>query len=385
MYSRILKPEAKKSFFLFGPRGTGKTTWLRRQFASATYIDLLEARLYTMLTADPQRLETLIPPKTNDWVVIDEIQRVPQLLNEVHRLIELHNIRFAMTGSSARKLRSHGVNLLAGRALTYHMYPLVAAELGDDFSVSHSLSFGHLPATFQEQNPVRYLESYIATYLQQEIEQEGLTRHLDRFTRFLETASFSQGSVLNLAQIARESSVPRKTIEHYFSILNDLMIGCKVPIFSRKAKRRLLSHEKFYFFDAGIYRAIRPRGPLDADEEVGGIGLESLIFQELRAMNDYLNLGYKLFYWRTATGREVDFVLYGSRGLVAIEVKRGKHVTAQDVRGLQAFCSDYPEAKPYLLYGGTRVIWEKRIECIPVEMFIKNVGKYIGLKNILKL
>ncbi len=377
MYSRLIQPKAKKSFFLFGPRGTGKTTWLRHQFPHATYVDLLEARLFTMLTADPQRLETLIPPKSDGWVVIDEIQRVPELLNEVHRLIESKKIHFAMTGSSARKLRHRGVNLLAGRALTYHMYPLTAKELGDDFSLQHAIKFGHLPATFREPDAKRYLESYIATYLQQEIEQEGLTRHLDRFTRFLEAASFSQGSVLTMADVARESSVSQKMIEHYFGILEDLMIGCRLPVFAHKAKRKLVVHSKFYFFDTGIYQAIRPRGPLDIESEIGGVAFESLVFQELRAMNEYLNLGYKLYYWRTSTGQEVDFILYGKKSLIAVEVKRGDKVKSDDLRGLRMFCADYPEAKPYLVYGGTRTLWEKGVECVPAEKFLKNLEKYL--------
>lgn len=377
MYSRLLKPEAKKSFFLFGPRGTGKTTWLREQFARGTYIDLLESGLYTMLIADPQRIETLIPPGKSHWVVIDEIQRIPELLNEVHRLIESRDIHFAMTGSSARKLRNHGVNLLAGRALTYHMFPLTALELDHDFSMKHALKFGHLPATFHEPNPEKYLQSYMETYVRQEIEQEGLTRHLDRFTRFLEAASFSQGSTLTLTNIARESGVNRKMVEHYFGILEDLMIGCRLPAFLQRAKRRMQSHDKFYFFDAGIYRTIRPQGPLDISEEIGGIALESLVFQELRAINSYDSLGYDLFYWRTADGREVDFVLHGKNGLIAIEVKRSEKIQSGDFRGLQAFRTDYPEAKCYIIYGGTRTLWEKGVECVPVETFLRNIGSYL--------
>lgn len=377
MYSRLIKPPHNKSFFLFGPRGTGKTTWIKNNFKGSLYLDFLDSGLFVDLLASPQKLESLIPKNFTDWVVIDEVQRVPALLSEIHRLIESRGIKFVITGSSARKLRAKGTNLLAGRALSYNLYPLTAEELKGDFNLSHALEYGHLPATFKEADPKSFLESYIATYLREEVQQEGLTRNIGNFTRFLEAASFSQGGMVNFSEIARECSVHRKVVENYFSILEDLLIADFLPVFSKRAKRRLISHPKFYFFDAGVYRAVRPKGPLDSPEEITGISLETLIFQELRAINHYLNFGYELFFWRTASQMEVDFVLYGERGIRAFEVKRKSKIGPQDLRGLRAFLDDYPMAKAILLYGGTRRIQEGNIEMVPIEDFLKNIPFYL--------
>lgn len=378
MYSRILIPPLKKSFFLFGPRGTGKTTWVKERYPDAIYLDLLEARLYNQLLADPGRLESFITDSLIRPVVIDEVQRIPELLNEVHRLIENRNITFVLTGSSARKLRRSGTNLLAGRALTYHMHPLCAAELGEDFKLESSLELGNLPSVSTEPDPHRYLKSYVSTYLDEEIRQEGLTRNVGAFARFLEAASFSQGSVLNITQTARECSVERKVVENYFNILEDLLIAHHLPVFSRRAKRKLIVHPKFYFFDAGVYRAIRPKGPLDKPEEIEGAALETLFYQELLAVNDSLDLGYQIFYWRTQDGREVDFILYGERGLWAFEIKRSGRYTRKDFAGLKAFLKDYPEARAVFIYGGERPMQEGNIEVLPAEQAISNLANLIS-------
>ncbi len=246
MYSRLLTPPKNKSFFLFGPRGTGKTTWVRHTFSNAIYVDLLEAELYNDLLANPQRLESLIPKNYNDWIVIDEVQRIPEILYEVHRLIEKYKYKFVLTGSSPRKLKRKGPDLLAGRALTYWMNPLAAAELGKDFNLGHSLVYGQLPCVYTESDPRRYLESYVKTYLDEEVRQEGLTRNLGAFTRFLEAASFSQAGVLNISAVARDCAVERKVVENYFHILEDLLIAYMVPVFTKRAKRRLVRHSKFF-------------------------------------------------------------------------------------------------------------------------------------------
>ena len=373
MYTRLIKEPENKSFFLFGPRGTGKTTWVKQSFPDAVYIDLLESRLYNDLLADPQRLENLIPNNFNDWIIIDEVQKIPELLNEVHRLIEKYKYKFILTGSSARKLRRKGPNLLAGRALNYSMYPLTAIELGKDFNLNQSLIFGNLPSTYAESKPKDYLESYIKAYLIEEILQESLTRNLSGFSRFLEAASFSQGSVLNISEVARECAVERKVVESYFAILEDLLLAYRIPIFSKRAKRRLLAHPKFYFFDVGIYRTLRPMGPLDAPEEVEGISYESLFFQELKAVNDYYGLGYKIYYWRTSNNLEVDFVLYGNRGLKAFEIKKRGRIPTSGFQGLKAFLKDYPTAKAYFIYGGERQMSEDAIDIIPMEYALKNL------------
>ena len=375
MFSRLLKisVDNNKSFFLFGPRGTGKTTWIKSIFSEALYLDLLEFDLYNDLLARPGRLENLIPPGFQNWIILDEIQKIPELLNEVHRLIETFHYKFILTGSSARTLRKKGVNLLAGRALTYKMYPLTAVELGDRFCLKKSLVWGHLPSIPSEKNPNLFLKAYVQTYLREEVLQEGLTRNLGSFSRFLETASFSQGSMLNISDIARESGIERMRVTNYFSILEDLLIASFLPVFTRRAKRRMISHPKFYFFDVGIFRTLRPMGPLDSSQEVEGASLETLCFQELSAINDYYNYEYDLYYWRTSNGVEVDFILYGPKGLLAFEIKRSSRISKKNLKGLKLFANDYPEAKLYMLYGGSRQEYVNNISILPVEKALKEL------------
>jgi predicted AAA+ superfamily ATPase len=366
MYTRNIKFPIHKSFFLFGPRGTGKTTLVKACFPEGIYIDLLESELYSLLLASPQRLDELIPPDFNDWVIIDEIQRIPELLNNVHRLIENRKIKFVLTGSSARKLRRKGVNLLAGRALTRFMHPLTARELREDFSLGHSLLYGQLPSCYTEAEPADYLSSYVRTYLREEVQQEGLTRNLQAFARFLEAASFSQASPLNISEVARECAVNRKLAEEYFIILEDLLLASRLQVFSKRARRRITAHPKFFLFDTGVFRAIRPKGPLDRPEEIDGAALETLVFQELRAVIDNERPDYTLYYWRTANGHEVDFILYGEHGIIAIEVKRAANIRRQELQGLKLFAKDYPMAKSFLFYGGRQRRFAKGIELIPL-------------------
>ena len=374
MYTRTIIPPAQKSFFLFGPRGVGKTTWAKQTFPDALYFDLLEPATFNKLITNPQELEKFIDKDYSGWVIIDEIQRVPELLNQVHRLIELRKYKFLLTGSSARKLRKMGQNLLAGRALVYHLHPLTVRELGQDFDLDEMLKFGGLPGVFVNDDKKKFLDSYVQTYLQEEIQQEGITRNLGGFARFLETASFSQGSVLNVSAVAREAMVERKVVENYFNILEDLLTAVRIPVFSKKAKRKLVTHTKFYFFDTGIYQTIRPRGPLDRPEEIYGVALESLFLQNLWAVNDYFNFGYKIYYYRTVLGAEVDFILYGERGIVAFEIKRSDKISRSDFRGLKSFLSDYPMAKGILVYGGARKMHEENINVIPISEALKTLA-----------
>lgn len=376
MYSRLLAPPARSSFFLFGPRGTGKTTWVKSNFPRALYFDLLKAD-YNFLLANPSRIEEGIPRDFGDWVIIDEIQKIPQLLDEVHRLIEDKHYKFILTGSSARKLRRGGVNLLAGRARIFNMHPLTAAELGDDFNLRKCLQFGGLPGVLTAEDKTDYLKSYVQSYLQQEVIQEGISRNLGAFARFLETASFSQGSVLNMSEVAREAAVGRRMAENYFSAVEDLLIGTRLPVFAKKAKRKLVSHSKFYFFDTGVYRTVRPVGPFDQPEFIGGIALESLFFQNLRAINDYLSLGYSLFYWRTAAGNEVDFIAYGKKGIKVFEIKTKKEISPNDLTGLRNFLTDYPQAKGYLIHGGTMKRYAGEIEIWPAAEALKSLPEIL--------
>jgi predicted AAA+ superfamily ATPase len=378
MFTRILNPPAGKSFFLFGPRGTGKSTWIREQFQPALVLDLLEAGTWQRLLARPGDLEQLVAAAPPGPIVIDEVQRAPDVLNEVHRLIEGRGTVFALTGSSARKLRRSGVNLLAGRALTLRMHPLTAEEQGPAFDLQNSLTRGHLPAVFSEPAPEKYLQSYVQTYLREEVMQEGLTRNLSAFTRFLEAISFSHAAPLNLAEVARECAVDRKTVEGFVSVLEDLLLAVRVPSFTRRARRRLTQHPKFFFFDVGVFRALRPRGPLDRQEEIAGAALEGLVFQELRAANDLHDLGYALQFWRTASGAEVDFVLYGERGLHAIEVKHSAKVRPADLAGLQAFRQDYPEARAWLLYMGDKHEQHGDVTVLPVAEALPRLAELFG-------
>lgn len=377
MIARPFSPQPGKSFFLFGPRGTGKSTWIREQLRPAVMVDLLDSRTYTRLLADPGALQELIPSDVEGVVAIDEIQRVPALLHEVHRLIEGRGLVFALTGSSARTLRRTGVNLLAGRALTYRMFPLTAVELGEAFDVAFALQFGQLPALRSEPDPERFLASYVETYLREEVMHEGLVRNLASFTRFLQAASFSHAAQLNVAAVARDGGVDRKTAAGWFDVLEDLLLARRVPVFRKRAGRAVTTHPKLFFFDAGVYRAIRPRGQLDRPEEIAGAALEGLLFQEACAVSAYRGLGYEPFFWRTRGGSEVDLVLYGPRGLLAIEAKHAAVVRDRDLRGLRAFVDAYPIARPMVVYMGERREERFGVPIVPVAEFMRDLPEIL--------
>lgn len=381
MYQRIFKINSKtnQSFFLFGPRGTGKTTWLKANYSNAIYLDLLEAGLQRTLLASPEKLENYIPDKYTNWIILDEVQKIPALLNEVHRLIENKKYKFILTGSSARSLRKKGTNLLAGRALTYHFHPLIKKELGEKFSLSRSLRFGQLPMAYDSPTPEKFLNSYVQTYLQEEVLQEGLTRNIGNFSRFLETASFSQGEVMNISRIAQEAQIERKTVENFFRITEDLLIGLQLPVFAKRAKRKLVAHNKFFYFDTGVFRALRPIGPLDSESEIDGPALETFFLQEIRALNDYFDLGYKIYFWRSKTGLEVDFVLYGPNGLLAFEIKRKSLIVKNDLNGLNAFKKDYPESKCFVFCGTKDAQYHDHITILPIEKALNEMEEI--LKN----
>ena len=370
----ILPPNPRHSFFLFGPRGTGNTTWLTAAYPGAAVLDLLTASTYHEFLRNPSHLEAWADAhvRPGEPLVIDEVQRLPELLNEVHRLIERKRYVFALTGSSARKLRRGGTNLLAGRALLKQMHPFTAAELGAAFDLRRSLQYGQLPGAYFHDDPGAYLKAYVGAYLREEVQIEAQIRNLGLFSQFLEAATFSQASVLSVANVARECGVDRKTAEHYFTLLEDLMIGIRLPVFRRRAKRKLVVHPKFYFFDAGVFGALRPRGPLDPQDEIQGAAIETLVLQELRATIANHNLDYQLSYWRSVRKEEVDFILYGASGLVAIEVKRASRFVQDDLIGLREFVKDYPGAKAYFLYGGSQRLTFGEIDVIPLETAVKS-------------
>ena len=377
MYTRIFCPPARQSFFLFGPRGTGKTTWIKNFSGADVVIDLLEGDTYQELLAHPSRLERFVTAVSPRLIVLDEIQRVPDLLNEVHRLIEGKGWTFCLTGSSARKLRKTQSNLLGGRAYDYKMHPLTAREMGDDYSLKRALQWGCLPPVLKAPDPRKFLKSYLSTYVREEVQQEGLVRNLPAFVRFLEVASFSQGALLNVSSVAREVGKDRKVVEDYFTILEDLLLAFRLPVFQKRAKRKVVVHPKFYYFDVGLYRGLRPLGPLDDAGLTQGAALETLVLQEMRALNDYLDWGFDLFFWRTPTGEEVDLVLYGERGLVAIEITSAARYRREDGKGLRAFRSDYPMARGLFLYAGDREYREPELRVIPIEKFIRQPDKYL--------
>lgn len=369
---RFFKPPADH-FFLLGPRGTGKTWWTQRHFPEALRVDLLEPETLRALSAKPERLKELIAGQGDvRHVLIDEVQKLPELLEVVHLLIEQKGkVQFILTGSSARKLRRAGVNLLGGRAAQKSLHPYMAAELGDRFNLEDALRLGLLPVVHGAQEPDVMLRAYSGLYLKEEVQAEGLVRNIGGFSRFMEAISFSQASVLNLSNVARECQVGRPTVEGYLTILEDLLLAFRVPVFTRRAKRAVASHPKFYFFDAGVFRANRPTGPLDVPSEIDGVALESLVAQHLRAWCDYSDGNHHLHYWQTRSQVEVDFVVYGESGLYALEVKNAAQVRSGDLRGLKIFAEDYPESRRILLYRGKERILTDGILCLPCEEFLK--------------
>jgi len=373
-------PLPEQSFFLFGPRGTGKSTWLRHVFPDALLIDLLKPDLHRSLDARPERLAEIVAGSPQaEVVVLDEVQRVPEMLRVVHSLIEeRRGRRFVLTGSSARKLRRGGVDLLAGRALHRTLHPFMAAEL-PTFELDRALIQGMLPLVWAAPRPTEVLDSYASLYLDQEVRLEGWARDAGSFARFLEAVTFSHGSLLNTTEVARECEVERRTVARYLEVLEDLLLAFHVPVFTRRAQRRTASHPKFYLFDAGVYRALRPRGPLDRDEEIEGAAFEGLVAQHLRAWIAYSTGDRKLYFWRTRKGVEVDFVVYGGSGFWAIEVKNTTRVRPQDLRALRAFREDYPEAEALLIYRGTERLRIDGIWCLPGEDFLRDLRPNQGL------
>jgi uncharacterized protein len=362
-------------FFLFGPRGTGKSTWLRGAYPDALWVDLLRPETQRQLAARPERLRELVAGNPQAaTVVVDEIQKVPTLLDVVHDLIERRaGPQFVLTGSSARKLRREGVDLLAGRAVLRSLHPFMAAELGDRFDLGSALTRGLVPLVWSSPEPEDVLKAYVGLYLKEEVQLEGLVRRFEGFARFLEAVSFSHGAVLNVSEVARECQVSRKTVEGYLAILGDLLLAFQVPVFAKRAQRNLTAHPKFFWFDAGVFTALRPAGPLDRPEEIAGAALEGLVAQHLRAWIDYSGEDYALSFWRTKAGAEVDFVVYGRRGFWALEVKHSASVRQADLRGLKAFRADYPEAGLRLLYRGDETLEIDGIRCLPCDAFLRRL------------
>ncbi len=332
----------ERSCFLFGPRQTGKSWLIRHTLGHARVYNLLDTDTYLSLSRAPRRLREECREK--EIVVIDEIQKLPNLLDEVHLLIEERRVRFLLTGSSARKLRRGGVNLLGGRARVRHLHPLSFSELGERFDLLRAINHGLLPSLYFSASPDDDLRSYVGTYLKEEIAAEGLTRNVPAFSRFLEVAALCQGRLINFTNIANDAQVPRSTVQEYFGILKDTLIGDELPAWRASKKRKPIGTSKWYFFDVGIAKQLQNRGVIKAGSPEFGEGFEALILHELKTFCDYRNAG-EVAYWRSTSGFEVDFVLSNT---TAIEVKASRTVGPYDLRGLRAL-KEEKRLKHYIL------------------------------------
>jgi predicted AAA+ superfamily ATPase len=309
-WERQLRPPGR-SFFLFGPRGTGKSTWIRKHFPQALTIDLLHSETYLELARHPENLRAMAANgPTGSWVCIDEVQKLPQILDEVHALIEERGLRFALTGSSARKLRRGGANLLGGRAVTAEMTSLSASELGEDFQLDRFLEFGGLPLVAQDPADAReILSAYVHTYLKEEIQAEQLVRKVEPFSRFLEVAGTLNGQVVSASNVARDAGVPRASVDSYFSILQDTLLGRMLRAYHPGARVREAAHPKFYWFDPGVARACAGMLRDKPDRSELGFSFETWVLHELDVYNHTRGIGAPIYYYRTGAGVEVDFVV----------------------------------------------------------------------------
>jgi len=324
----------KKSHFLLGPRQTGKTSLIRHALPDARYYDLLDTSLFLTLSQNPGRIAQELT-KADRIVVIDEIQRLPMLLNEVHRLIEQQGLRFLLTGSSARKLRAGGVNLLGGRARVRHLHPLTCRELGEQFGLHKVMARGLLPSIYFSEDPHEDLRAYTGLYLQQEIVAEGVTRNVPAFSRFLRTAALCNATVVNFTKVASDAQVPRTTVYEYFDILKDTLILHELPAWKASLKRKPLSSSKYYFFDVGVVAALQGRQYVPGTPEFGE-AFETYLMHELMSYRDYVS-GESLHFWRSASGFEVDFII-GDH--TAMEVKAKENVSLQDLKSLRALAEE---------------------------------------------
>ena len=354
VFHRIV-PISRQSFFLFGPRGVGKSTWARAAFPDAALVDLLDERLYQDLLADPSLFAASLGHlAANDWVVVDEVQRLPALLNEVHRLIELRRLRFALLGSSARKLKMAGVNLLAGRALKRTMHPLTPAELGDEFDLARVLRHGSLPLVWASDDPAAVLDAYAQLYLREEIRAEGLVRNLPGFARFLTVAAVMNGQVVNMAGVARDSGVARATVQGFLDILEETLLTFRLPAFDAKLRVRERKLPKLYWVDPGIVRAVKRQLGEVGPEERGGL-FECWVLALLRAHGEQHALFDGIYYWAPhRSGVEVDFLLQRGQETLAIEVKSTDRYHTDHLKGLRAIAELPGLARRVLVYAGHR-------------------------------
>jgi predicted AAA+ superfamily ATPase len=368
----------KGSFFLLGPRGVGKSTWVRERLPEARRFDLLDETYYQELLADPSlfasELRTLKP---RQWVVVDEVQRFPGLLNEVHRFIEEKGLKFALLGSSARKLKTAGTNLLAGRAVRKQMFPFLPEELGRDFRLDEVLAFGSLPVVWSSEDRKGALKAYVQMYLKEEIRAEALVRNLPGFVRFLPLASLFHGQTVNVSAIARDSGTARTTVDGYLEILEDTLLTFRLPAYEAKLRVRERKHPKLYWIDPGLARAVRKTFGPTAVEERGPL-LEGLLLMLLRAYAEEQELFDEIFYWAPAQARkvEVDFLLKRGRELLAVEVKAGARYSTSMLSGLRAIGELGGVVRRILIYGGSRSLrTTEGIDVWPLGRFAHDLAR----------
>lgn len=377
MYTRLLKlNRPKKSFFLWGQRQTGKSSLLKKCFPSAVFINLLNSEDFLDFSARPSLLrERLNNLKAGSLVIIDEVQKVPLLLDEVHFLIEEKKIIFGLCGSSARKLkRGHG-NLLGGRARRFELFGITARELGVDFDLKKMLNRGYLPTFYLDDDFIHCHKSYISDYLKEEILSEGLTRSLPIFSRFLEAAAFSDGGIINFSNIARDVGVSSKTVQAHFEILVDTLTGDFLPAYTKKAKRRTVQSSKFYFFDVGIVNFLTHRNKLEPKSSDFGKAFENWIYHELHCYISYTDADYAMSYWALTSGAEVDFILGNME--FAIEAKATDRITSDHLKNLRILKSDYPLVRELVIVCLEKKmrITEDGIIILPYKDFIACLWK----------
>lgn len=377
MYTRLLQCPAR-SFFLFGPRGTGKSVWLDQALAGAELkINLLKSSEYLRYKQSPALLASeVLALDKGAWIIIDEVQKLPALLDEVHALLfdSNHGYQFALSGSSARKLKQSQANMLAGRALTKRMFPLSMLETGEDFDLDQALCHGRLPMAVtagSRNDRMEFLDAYVETYLREEIQQEALVRNLDSFYRFLSVAALFNGQMLNISNIAREVGVARSTVQGYFSILEDTLLGWYLPAFRNKAKVKEVAHPKFYLFDCGVQRAL---AGLHRDKpSAGELGtlFETWIVNEFRALNAWQGHGAQFFYWRTPSGNEVDLILKQGKRAVGFEIKSGTRWKAEFNKGLTVLLEAGDIGRAYGVYCGERRLKVGDVTVLPYREAIR--------------
>ena len=375
MYKRIISIESEynDSAFLWGARQVGKTTWLTSQYPNCRVYDLLRPSEFERLLRRPEILsEELEDYGEGDTVIIDEIQKLPQLLDEVHSLIQRKNIRFILSGSSARKLRRLGTNLLGGRAVREQMFPLVSAEI-PDFDLLRAVNNGMIPRHYMVQNPWERLRGYIGVYLSEEIREEALTRNLQTFSRFLEVAAQCDGEMLVYKNIAQDCGIDYRTVKEYFTILEDTLVGYLLPAFVATRKRKALSTPKFYLFDVGVTNYLTHRRGMTPGSDDFGHAFEHFIIQELIAYIGYNHVEERLSYWRSASGYEVDAVI--GEGRLAIEIKSSDEAKSRHTRGLKAFSEEYPDARLIVVSLDKYRRKMNDVEVFPALEFLDNLWK----------